>query len=96
MKCQAALCCWVKEKGAAGLDALLAEEAEEAKPEFLRDRPKYYYYNQCAPLASSQAQRASVNALHRCHSTCTCLPSDDYDCASYSRQHICAQLGVVV
>lgn len=24
----------------------LAQEEEEAKPEFLRDRPKYHYYNQ--------------------------------------------------
>eukprot|EP00887_Chlorella_sp_A99_P005594 scaffold1.g5594.t1 len=32
--------------GAAGLEALLAHEAEEATPEFLRQRPKYYYYNQ--------------------------------------------------
>lgn len=45
--------------GAAALQALLAGEAEEAKPEFLKDRPKYHYYNQwmrqrlaaAAPLA---------------------------------------------
>ena len=32
--------------GAARLEAVLAGEAEEATPEFLRQRPKYYYYNQ--------------------------------------------------
>ncbi len=45
--------------GAAALQALLAGKAEEAKPEFLKDRPKYHYYNQwmrqrlaaAAPLA---------------------------------------------
>lgn len=30
--------------GAAGLEAHLAGEAEAAKPEYLRQRPKYYYY----------------------------------------------------
>ena len=32
--------------GAAGLEAFLAGEREAAKPEFLRQRPKYYYYNE--------------------------------------------------
>ena len=32
--------------GSAKLEALLAHDAEEATPEFLRQRPKYYYYNQ--------------------------------------------------
>ena len=31
--------------GSAKLEALLAHVAEEATPEFLRQRPKYYYYN---------------------------------------------------
>jgi len=31
--------------GSAKLEALLAHDAEEATPEFLRQRPKYYYYN---------------------------------------------------
>lgn len=30
----------------AGYAALLEEEREAALPEFLRPRPKYYYYNQ--------------------------------------------------
>ena len=30
--------------GAAGLEAHLAAEAEASKPEYLRQRPKYYYY----------------------------------------------------
>ena len=32
--------------GSQDLESLLAHEAEEATPEFLRQRPKYYYYNQ--------------------------------------------------
>lgn len=32
--------------GSARLEALLAGELEEATPEILRQRPKYYYYNQ--------------------------------------------------
>ncbi len=32
--------------GAAALQTLLADALEEAKPEFLKQRPKYYYYNQ--------------------------------------------------
>ncbi len=34
----------LQEKGIAGLQATLAAEEEEAKPEFLKQRPKYYYY----------------------------------------------------
>lgn len=30
--------------GAAGLQQWLASEAERLKPEFLKQRPKYYYY----------------------------------------------------
>ena len=36
----------VQAGGSAQLEKLLAHNAEEAKPEFLRQRPKYYYYNQ--------------------------------------------------
>lgn len=32
--------------GSRGLEELLADQAEEAKPEFLRKRPKYFYYYQ--------------------------------------------------
>ncbi|GAB4818861.1 hypothetical protein N2152v2_005907 [Parachlorella kessleri] len=34
----------LQERGSAGLEALLAAEKEERLPEFLRKRPKYYYY----------------------------------------------------
>ena len=34
----------LQERGSAGLEALLAAEKEEGLPEFLRKRPKYYYY----------------------------------------------------
>ena len=34
----------LQESGIVGLKAKLAAEAEEAKPEFLKQRPKYYYY----------------------------------------------------
>ena len=33
-----------QERGSAGLEALLAAEKEERMPEFLRKRPKFYYY----------------------------------------------------
>ena len=32
--------------GSSKLESLLAHDTEEAAPEFLRQRPKYYYYNQ--------------------------------------------------
>ena len=38
--------CALQAGGAAGLEAHLAGEREAAKPEFLRQRPKYYYYNE--------------------------------------------------
>jgi hypothetical protein len=31
-------------RGSAGLEAYLASKKEDAKPEFLKQRPKYYYY----------------------------------------------------
>ena len=37
-------CLEMQEGGVAALKHKLAAEAEEAKPEFLKQRPKYYYY----------------------------------------------------
>ena len=37
---------WTEQAGgSAKLEAMLAHDAEEATPEFLRQRPKYYYYH---------------------------------------------------
>ena len=56
--------------GAAGLLAHLAAEREAARPEFLRQRPKYYYYYEWMKKRISAQVRLWAHAC-----VCVCGPN---------------------